>query len=60
MAAHKVWVGERVDMLLTSEGKPSEIRKQGQKIEEWVYPNRIVYIKGGKVPRVVSVQEVNR
>ena len=57
MAAHKVWVGERVDMLLTSEGKPSEIRKQGQKIEEWVYPNRVVYLKAEKVPRVISIQE---
>jgi len=57
MAAHKVWVGERVDMLLTSEGKPSEIRKPGQKIEEWVYPNRVVYLKADKFPRVISIQE---
>ena len=57
MAAHKVWVGERADMLLTSEGVPPEIRKQGQKIEEWVYPNRVVHLKAGKVPRVISIQE---
>jgi hypothetical protein len=60
MAAHKVWVGERADMLLTSEGVPPEIRKQGRKIEEWVYPNRVVYLNGGKVPRVISIQEMKR
>jgi hypothetical protein len=58
MAAHEVWIGERADMVLSSEGVPPEIRQQGQKVEQWVYPTRVVYLKGGKLPRVLSIEVV--